>query len=202
MSADDETNDQQTKTTLTSDETTSQQKQTTTNNNKEMKTEKSENDGGNGDGDDHDDDDDDDDENNENMNYLFVHAKNLYLLLRDFCLFVEGNPSMWLNVNNVSQLFALELLDSILSAHSPLLIQYPQLVQIIEEKLCPWVSGNIFNPSASVNDFVLIVRCYRIASSILQYYYGVMVCVDHLWRTSCCCCCKCEKCSNIDQFID
>lgn len=119
--------------------------------------------------------DDVNDEQQEDMNHLFTHAKNLYLLLRDYCLFVEGNTSMWLNVTGVSQLFALELLDSILSTHSTLLIQYPQLVQIIEEKVCPLISSNIYNPSATINDFTFIVRCYRIASSIVQYYYGVMV---------------------------
>lgn len=92
---------------------------------------------------------------------------------KDLCLFMEGQPGQWLTIDKISPTFTLELLETILSAHSPLLLQYEQFVKIVQEKICPVVLKNL--QSSDERNFVMLVRVYRISASIIRYFSKVLV---------------------------
>jgi hypothetical protein len=88
---------------------------------------------------------------------------------------VEGQPGMWLTISGVSPSFVLELIETIITGNASLLAQYPQLVQIVEEKLCPIVLKYINISTPNSGDYVFIIRSYRISSSIIQYFFTLLV---------------------------
>jgi hypothetical protein len=85
---------------------------------------------------------------------------------------MEGQPGQWLMIDKISPSFTLELLETILSAHSPLLLRYDQFVKLIQEKVCPLVLKNL--QSNDDRNFVVMVRVYRISISLIRYFSKVL----------------------------
>jgi hypothetical protein len=81
---------------------------------------------------------------------------------------MEGQAGQWLLIDKISISFTLELLETILNAHSPLLLRYDPFIKLISEKICPVVLKNL--QSSDERNFVMLVRVYRMSASLIRYF--------------------------------
>ncbi|WAR26074.1 MON2-like protein, partial [Mya arenaria] len=118
-------------------------------------------------------------------------AGDAYLLFQDLCQLVNADQPYWLQgMTEMTRTFGLELLESVLTAFPSIFSKHPEFSFLLKERICPLVI-RLFSPSLKYRQgvptppsptaldnrpfFPIVMRLLRIVSSLIQYYYGLLM---------------------------
>ncbi|KAJ2356568.1 Endocytosis and vacuole integrity protein [Coemansia sp. RSA 2618] len=91
-------------------------------------------------------------------------AKDAFFVLQDLCLWAADSDSIFIRTETVDQGLVLDLIESVLVNHAAVVAQHTALLQILRERLAPFIV-NFFAEKAP---FTLAVRCIRIVWLIIR----------------------------------
>eukprot|EP01060_Flectonema_neradi_P034142 TRINITY_DN5905_c1_g1_i2.p1 TRINITY_DN5905_c1_g1~~TRINITY_DN5905_c1_g1_i2.p1 ORF type:complete len:1238 (+),score=215.15 TRINITY_DN5905_c1_g1_i2:156-3869(+) len=98
----------------------------------------------------------------------FTEAKSAYLLFKDLCLMISGEPSQFVKVSDIPRVFLLELLYMIVNEHSDVISEIPQFITLIREDLSLALAH--IQSVQGAADVPNIIRIYRIVTVTLQKF--------------------------------
>ncbi|KAJ2503089.1 Endocytosis and vacuole integrity protein [Coemansia sp. RSA 1972] len=86
------------------------------------------------------------------------YAKDAFFVLQDLCLWAAGSDTIFILDETVDQGLVLDLIESVLVNHAAVVARHTSMLQILRERLAPFVVGFF----AEKAPFTLAVRCIRI----------------------------------------
>nr|KAJ3419938.1 hypothetical protein HK105_006316 [Polyrhizophydium stewartii] len=98
-------------------------------------------------------------------------ASDAFVLFQDLCLLASGEPGEFLRVSTMPKVFALELVESVLSGNASLFRERPQLLGLLKDRVCPLVIKSF----SEKNDFSMTVRLMRVLQAVVKNFHGMLV---------------------------
>ncbi|KAG0149101.1 hypothetical protein CROQUDRAFT_74492 [Cronartium quercuum f. sp. fusiforme G11] len=93
-------------------------------------------------------------------------AKDAYLVFEDLCLLVNGDSPSFLKLQSLPKTFGLELIESVMTGHSHLFQQHPELIFVLRAQLCPL----LIRAMSEKPVFALTLRLMRVAFLLLKQF--------------------------------
>lgn len=108
---------------------------------------------------------------------LGKEAKSAYLMFQDLCILCSGDSSMydslWLKLNHqLPMTTGLELMESILQAHTLLFTEFEPFRDILQIQLCPLIIKLMSDKSHGT--FPILVRLMRIVLVLIKEYHSIL----------------------------
>ncbi|KAJ8101555.1 hypothetical protein POJ06DRAFT_209326 [Lipomyces tetrasporus] len=97
-------------------------------------------------------------------------AYDAFRVFQDICFLTEGNKPKFLKVNQVSETFGLELIESIISNHSNIFNSHPEQTYILRTYVFPYILRSL----SERREFSIIVRVIRILYLILRRHLAIL----------------------------
>ncbi|KAK9238679.1 hypothetical protein V1525DRAFT_400225 [Lipomyces kononenkoae] len=97
-------------------------------------------------------------------------AYDAFRVFEDICFLTEGNKPKFLKVNQVSETFGLELIESIISNHSSIFNSHPEQTYILRTYVFPYILRSL----SERREFPIIVRVIRILYLILRRHLAIL----------------------------
>ncbi|KAJ2833953.1 Endocytosis and vacuole integrity protein [Coemansia erecta] len=101
---------------------------------------------------------DDEQEDTRESDMTRKYAKDAFFVLQDLCLWAAGSDTIFILDETVDQGLVLDLIESVLVNHAAVVARHTSMLQILRERLAPFVVGFF----AEKAPFTLAVRCIRI----------------------------------------
>ncbi|KAH9810864.1 hypothetical protein DFH28DRAFT_1224390 [Melampsora americana] len=98
-------------------------------------------------------------------------AKDAYLVFEDLCLLVNGDSPSFLKLQSLPKTFGLELIESVMTGHSHLFQQHPELIFVLRAQLCPL----LIRAMSEKPVFALTLRLMRVAFLLLKQFCDELV---------------------------
>ncbi|KAK9368587.1 hypothetical protein V1509DRAFT_623344 [Lipomyces kononenkoae] len=97
-------------------------------------------------------------------------AYDAFRVFEDICFLTEGNKPKFLKVNQISETFGLELIESIISNHSSIFNSHPEQTYILRTYVFPYILRSL----SERREFSIIVRVIRILYLILRRHLAIL----------------------------
>ncbi|KAK9356626.1 hypothetical protein V1523DRAFT_357944 [Lipomyces doorenjongii] len=97
-------------------------------------------------------------------------AYDAFRVFEDICFLTEGNKPKFLKVNQVSETFGLELIESIISNHSSMFNSHPEQTYILRTYVFPYILRSL----SERREFSIIVRVIRVLYLILRRHLAIL----------------------------
>jgi hypothetical protein len=97
-------------------------------------------------------------------------AHDAFKVFHDLCVMSEGGQPKFIKMLLMSQASGLELIESVLASHGSILASHPELLDLVQTQLMPFVIRII----AEKSPFALTVRAMRILQHVLKQYLPLL----------------------------